>query len=121
MPGRIREIPRDRWKDFLEGFSLRHEGWLVDVETIGPSGSRTRARQVPLHRIATAPEVDRIAIRLGSDDRTEHDVSEPLSIELEEEDGAERAVWIRSESGDDTRVSFRRAVLPEAVDGILPE
>jgi len=116
----IREIPRESWNEFLDGFSLRHEGWLVDVETLGPAGPRTRARQLPLQKIARSPGGDCIAICLGPDVALEHDVRRPRHIDVEEEGGAERALRIRSESGEATRVSFRAAVPPESVDGILP-
>ena len=76
---------------------------------------------MPLHGIAPTAGEESIAIYLGTDERAEHDIPSPLRIDVEEEDGAERALCIRSESGESTRMSFRAAVLPEAVDGILPE
>ena len=115
-----REIPRGSWKEFFEGFSRRHEGWLVDVETLGPEGLREEARQTPLEEIAASPEDDRIAIRLGAPSGATHEVPRPRRIDVEEERGAERALQIRSESGASTRVSFRSALPPEMVDGVPP-
>src|SRR5262245_5846842 len=110
-----REIPRDSWKEFFEEFSRRHAGWLVDVETLGPGGSRTEARQSPLEEIAARLDEDRVVVRLGEET---HQISRPQRIEVEEDRGAERALEIRSASGESTRVSFRSALPTEMVDGI---
>jgi Family of unknown function (DUF5335) len=115
-----REIPREKWKEFFEGFSRRHEGWLVDVETLGAGGARPDARQSPLDGIAESPDGDRIEIRFGASGGS-HEIPRPRRIDVEEDRGAERALRIRSESGESTRLSFRSALPPEMVDGILPE
>ena len=43
------EIPRDEWREFFDGFSRRHEGWLVTVEVLGSDiGAQVEAYELPL-------------------------------------------------------------------------
>lgn len=61
-------ISRDRWNDFLGGFSAVNRSWPVTVEVQGQGGVRTVvARSRPLMGIAYEPEdgVRSIRIMLG--------------------------------------------------------
>ena len=45
----MREIPRDEWVKYLDGFSRRHEGWPVTVEVLGAEvGAQVEAQELPL-------------------------------------------------------------------------
>ena len=48
----MREIPRGEWVKYLDGFSRRHEGWLVTVEVLGAEiGAQVEAQELPLEGI----------------------------------------------------------------------
>lgn len=114
-----REIPREDWKEFFDGFVRRHEGWLVDVEVLGRLGAQKEASQLPLEDISSDPHARTITITVGPENRITHVVERPVKVEVEEDQGAEVALQIRSETGDATLLTFRSAVATEMVDGIL--
>jgi hypothetical protein len=48
-----REIPREEWDAFLDGFSRQHGGWLVTVEAADfDLSGRTGAHELPLAGVA---------------------------------------------------------------------
>ena len=119
-----REIPRDEWTHFLDGFSRRHEGWLVTVEVLGENGAQIEARELPLTGIAA--DRDRghtISILVGGrpEEDEGHIIRSPVSVRVEESDGVERALQIEGAQGAKTIVTFRSPAAPETVDAILPE
>ncbi|HEY4230999.1 MAG TPA: DUF5335 family protein [Thermoanaerobaculia bacterium] len=117
-----REIPRASWIEFLDGFSRRHEGWLVDVEVLGAVGAQTEAHDRPLEGISSEHAGRRIAITLGPSDRpAEHIVESPSHLRVQEEGGADLSLQIESSAGETTLLSFRSSLPPEMVDGMLPE
>lgn len=116
-----REIPRESWKEFFNGFSRRHEGWLVDVQILGPLGAQHEAENLPLEGISADHANKDISIATIEKDKiVEHFVTKPTHVLVEEADGAERALEIESSDGEKTLVTFRSAVPPEMVDGMLP-
>jgi hypothetical protein len=118
-----RDIPRESWKAFFDGFSSRHQGWLVDVEVLGSNiGAQLEAEDLPLEGISADHNNKDISIALLRDGKlTEHFVTTPERVRVEEEGGAEVAIEIESSSGPTTIVTFRAAASPEEVDGLLPE
>jgi Family of unknown function (DUF5335) len=119
-----REIPRDQWTHFLDGFSRRHDGWLVTVEVLGDEGAQVEARELPLTGITA--DQDRghtISVLLGGRPGKDaaHIIHSPAAVRVEESDGVERALEIEKEGGEKTILTFRSAVPPEMVDGVLPE
>lgn len=122
-----REIPRNEWTDFFDGFSRRHEGWLVTVQVLDREmGAQTEANDRPLRGIAadrggSDPDIE-IMVGRGPDDSLTHIVSHPVRVDVEEtEEGAEAAIKIESRDEGTTLVQFRSTVLPETVDGVGPE
>ncbi|HEY2796585.1 MAG TPA: DUF5335 family protein [Thermoanaerobaculia bacterium] len=116
-----REIPRESWIEFLNGFSRRHEGWLVDVEVLGGLGAQTEAHERPLEGISSEHDGRRIAITLGPSERpAEHVIQSPSHLRVQEEEGADLSLQIESSGGETTLLSFRSALPPEMVDGELP-
>lgn len=117
-----REIPPESWIDFFDEFSRRHQGWLVDVEILGPLGAQYEAEQVPLQGISAdhANKDISISLALPTNKIVEHFVLHPAKVRVEEQGGAEGAIQIESSEGQTTLVSFRSAVPPEMVDGLLP-
>ena len=61
-----KEIPREKWTEFFDGFSQRHEGWLVNVQVLGDSGAQTEVRELPLTGISADRDAARtISILVG--------------------------------------------------------
>jgi hypothetical protein len=118
-----RDIARESWKEFFDGFSRRHQAWLVDVEVLGSDiGAQLEAEDLPLEGISADHNNKDISIALLRDGKViEHFVTKPERVRVEEEGGAEVAIEIDSSSGPTTIVTFRAAASPEEVDGLLPE
>jgi hypothetical protein len=120
MTTETREIPRESWIEFLDGFSRRHEGWLVDLEVLGAVGAQTEAHDRPLEGISSEHAGRRIAITLGPSERpAEHIVESPSHLRVQEEGGADLSLQIESSAGETTLLSFRSSLPPEMVDGML--
>jgi hypothetical protein len=126
--GAVREIPRDEWVEYLNGFSRQHEGWLVTVEVLGTEiGAQVEAQELPLEGItaelkAGGEDVITIIIGGGSRERVTHNILQPTHVRIEQsESEADMTLQIESGSGVTTLVSFRSAMLPEMVDGIVSE
>jgi hypothetical protein len=120
------EIPRDRWKTFLDTFSRQHEGWLATVEVLGTDiGAQEEAHDLPLEGITAtsregAPET--IAINLGktSEDHVTHTIAEPSRVWLEQtSQGANAALEIESADEVKTLLRFRSALPADMVDGVV--
>jgi len=118
----IETIPQRYWAAFLRSFSRKHRGWLVRMETDGHAGEAgVRARDIALTSIALEPKPPdgEISILLGGPGGLTHWIDRPEAIELEEnEEGADRALAIRSDDGSKTVLRFGSAALPERVNGI---
>ncbi|HEY0378950.1 MAG TPA: DUF5335 family protein [Pyrinomonadaceae bacterium] len=123
-----REIPRDEWVEFFDGFSHQHEGWLVTVEVLGGElGAQVEARELRLGGISAdlkGDDEDAISIMVGEtpDDHVTHTITRPTHVSLEQtQEGANEALQIESGEGVTTLLRFRSAVLPEMVDGFVSE
>ena len=121
-----REIPRDEWVTFFDGFSRQHEGWLAAVEVFGADiGAHVEARELPLEGVTAdlkGGDKDTISIILGeaAEDHITHTITAPAHVRLEQTaEGANVALQIESASGATTLLRFRSAVLPEMVDGVV--
>ena len=123
---KTREIPRDEWSAFFDGFSRRHEGWIASLEVFGPdTGAQTEERALPLKGVtAELGEGDGDSIQImfgaGPDDHVTHSITRPVEVSLEQtEEGADEALAIKSADGVTALLNFRSAVLPELVDGVV--
>lgn len=124
----MREIPRDEWIEFFDGFSRQHEGWLAAVEVFGADiGAQVEARELPFAGITAefkGSGENMISLLLGeeAEDHVTHTISRPTHVRLEQTaEGANAALQIESADGTTTLLRFRSAVLPEMVDGIVSE
>lgn len=121
----MREIPRDEWVEYLDGFSRQHEGWLVTVEVVGCEiGAQVEAEEMALARITadlkSGEDVISIILGKGLTERVTHNVARPTHLRIEQTgSGADLALQIESDGGATTLVRFRSAVLPEMVDGVV--
>lgn len=125
---RTREIPRDEWVAFFDGFSRQHEGWLVTIEVLGSElGAQVEARELRLEGITAdlkGGDEDTISIMVGEtpDDHITHVITAPSHVHLEQtQEGANEALQIESGDRVTTLLRFRSAMLPEMVDGIVFE
>ncbi len=111
-----REIPRDEWGSFLNGFSRRHERWRITVDVLSPDlGAQTEVKQVPLLGISAAAKCGENKISImtanGPGAHTTHFIEEPRRLWLEQsEEGADRSIEIESANGIKTIVRFRDTV-----------
>ena len=119
------EIPRQQWATFFDGFSRRHQGWLVTVEILGPDiGDQVEARELPLEGITAELRdsgEDEIEIFVGTrpDSHLSHKISAPERVYLKRSDeGADEALEIASRDVA-ALVRFRSAILPEMVDAVV--
>ena len=120
-----RDIPRDEWISFFDGFSLRHQGWLVTIEVLGSDiGAQVEAMEMPLEGISAdlnRSGTDIILIFIGREpqEHLTHTVNAPERVRLKQtDDGADEALEIES-AGLTTLLHFRSTILPELVDGLL--
>ncbi|HYR42609.1 MAG TPA: DUF5335 family protein [Terriglobia bacterium] len=107
-------IPQKIWKDFLERFSQRHAGWLVQVETHDRDTEETVASRVTaLHSIELDLEEEknpRINVTLLSDNKEiKHILFRPSQMMLYMSDQEEEdALQITSLNTENT-IRFRGA------------
>ena len=118
-----RTVLRREWREFLLGFSRKHSGWLVSIET---------------HDLKTGETVTSHLVRPGSVELDREDKKNPrINVIVRDEDKEIKHIFFRpsdlklyvSEDGNDeglrivslntvTTVRFRVAASPELVDGV---
>jgi len=103
-----REIPRSAWIEFLDAFSRRHEGSIVDVDVLGQVGAQKEARERPLEGVSSEHGGKRIAIAVGPRaNLVEHIIQAPSHLRVLEDRGAAVALQIESADGETTLLSVR--------------
>lgn len=118
-----KEIPNTEWSNFLESFTMQHDGWLVDVESVREGKSSLHAEGLPLEGIMPRVGTDeprRVIVTVGGS-MEKHQrivVPEPASIHVQADNGVETGLEIESRDGSLTRVRFISPVAPETIDGI---
>jgi hypothetical protein len=123
----VREIPEAEWQAFLTQFSGGHRAWLATVDR-APVAARGHVAAIERPLGSVLPELsDRrvigIEIRFQQDPqgRDSIRIDAPIRLRVDETaEGAARGLEIEDESGECTRIRFRAAPLPEALDGIAP-
>ena len=108
-----REIPRTEWSAFINSFSSRHQGWVVDVELFGPAiGAQVEGRGLVLQGVTDEWDEmnhNSIVIMAGNrrDDHVTHSINRPTEISLESTDcGMDAALSIMDEDGTRTLLTF---------------
>ena len=120
-----REIPRGEWRQFLESFTLQHDGWLVNV--FGTFADPLLLQDTPLQGVVsrrdeTTGELQVIAtVGKRTEDHRRIVSHRPVAIRVESENGVDRAVEIESEDGSMMRLAICAPIAPELVDGIMPK
>lgn len=122
------EIPRSDWRTFFDRFSRQHEGWVASLEVMGPDiGVQEQASELVFEGISLSSQdagPETIAINLGREpeDHVTHTIAEPKRVWLQRTpDGANAALEIESADEIKTLLRFRSALLPEMVDGLVPD
>lgn len=111
------EIPTGEWQSFLNGFSLKHDKWIANVEVLGANGERdVEVRERPFSGISydePGTGETRIFIDLSADEpgnSLEHSVINPTRVVLLGSNSDDIA--IKSSDGSTTIVRFVRASDP---------
>jgi hypothetical protein len=118
----MRELARESWREELDSFSRRHEGWIVSIQTRSPGGNTAvAAHDVPLQGVSPAsPRSNDIAIIVGGNrNHLTHEVHDPTALQIDlTANEAERALIIHDKDGTTTTIEFRSPMRPEEVDGL---
>ncbi len=108
-----REIPKSEWPAFINSFSSRHQGWVVDVEVFGPDiGAQVEGKGLVLQGVTDEwDEMNRnsIVIMAGNrrDDHVTHSIDRPIEISLGKSDsGMDATLSIVCEDGTRTLLTF---------------
>lgn len=116
-------IPKSEWPAFLDRFSRRYEGCLVDLEILGPDiGAQVEETGLALEGVMdewSEAAGDTIMIMAGNkpDGHVTHSIGRPTEVSLERtEEGDDVALSIKSADGITALLTFRATALPEAVD-----
>lgn len=119
------QIARSEWPSFFDGFSSRHEGWLVTLEVFQPDiGAQVEERDLALEGVTAElgdGDEDTIQIMIGGkvNQHLTHTIANPKEVSLEQtEDGADQALAIKSADDAMTLLRFRSAMRPEMVDAM---
>jgi hypothetical protein len=118
-----RNVPREQWPTFLEGFSRRHRAWLATVEQISPAMGRAGAAEAPLASVTATRDGQEVAIEISfaGDGHVPLTIDNPTAIRVRETgDGTESGLEIVDDEGVCTRVGFRVTARPEMLDGVAP-
>jgi Family of unknown function (DUF5335) len=120
-----REIPRDQWVGFFDGFSQQHQGWLVNVQvTQNGQSSQLEARDLPLESIAASlkhgdDNTLSIILEQGQKQYLTHSISNAKRVLLLKTDaGADAGLCIEGAEGNKTEMNFRTPAQPETLDGV---
>ena len=117
----IRDVPRDQWPDFLEGFSRRHRAWLTTVDQ-SADVVRGGSAEAPLGAVTATTQgrdVSAIEIAFTGDGHIPLRVEHPRILRVRQAgDGAETGLEIVDDQGVSTQVGFRAAVRPDTLDGM---
>jgi hypothetical protein len=122
----VRDIPEAEWQEFLAQFSQGHRAWLATVDRGHVTSGDVMAIERPLHSVMpqiSARRVVGIEIRFQEDSHAPEPIriDAPIRLRVDETaEGAARGLEIQDESGESTRIRFRAAPLPEALDGLAP-
>lgn len=117
------DIPRADWTAALAEFNTMHSSWLVSVEVLTPGmGAQPEIAGMALTGLTFEPaRGGAIVIAAGrdADAHVAHVIEAPTHVRIARTgSGADAALEIESADGAKTILRFRKAVLPETVDGV---
>jgi RNA:NAD 2'-phosphotransferase (TPT1/KptA family) len=113
----IEVIPRSRWREFLNGFSRAHQGWLVTLESVPPSADPSvLMHNVPL--LGVSDDQGRIVVATAGGASHTDRIVDAVALRVDRVEGADRGLEIESADGNVWRLRFRSVVPTELVDGM---
>jgi hypothetical protein len=107
------EIPRNRWVDELDAFTVTHEGWLVSVDVLGEDiGAQREIDNMPLLGVsAERLEGERtiaISVARSKVEHVTHVIRAATRVYVERgNDGATAGLLVQSEDGTSTVLRCR--------------
>lgn len=105
----VREIPREKWSEFLTKFGNQHRGWPVTLEERRGFGKVVAAQNWSLQQLTSdsAQGHEQISITIGEMDRTRitHVVNDPIRLWVQSGEREEQ-VEIEATDGTLTAVHF---------------
>lgn len=114
-----KQIPKSEWPAFVNSFSSRHQGWLVNLDVFGPDiGAQVEGTALMLEGLTEEyDEMKGNTIMIMAGNRPEahvtHTIIHPTEISLEKSDAGEDVVLsIKAEDGVSTLLTLPSAVLP---------
>ena len=117
-----REIPREQWPQFLNGYTRDHRWRLVNVEILDPEGGvGLQASSVPLEgmvaEIRHGHNVLEIGVESASGGHLWHRIADPTRVYLQEPEGDKpETMLIESATGVRTLVHLSSNRLPAVPD-----
>jgi hypothetical protein len=118
------EIPRNEWVEFLNSFSLQHEGWLVSLSVAHEPNAWIEKSLCPLQRIGIHCAMEKSCVNISmlqDGEQRIYLVPNPLHLTFKrDKSGAHQGLDISSADGSVTALRFRAAAHPESLDGVLP-
>jgi hypothetical protein len=107
------DVPRDEWTPFFDGFSTRHEGWMVSVEIVGSDIGYQEQSRRPLAGVTAEIKdgIARIEISVGNlvDGHVVHIIEAPQRVWCKPPElYGDEAIEIEDGEGRKTLVSFVR-------------
>ena len=119
-----RVIDRREWVGFADGFSRRHDGWLISVALEeGPTTRAYATRDVPLRGIVAEGDEERGSVMILAGEVTPHVahfIEHPVMLAVDEmADGTEMELAITDASGVRTILELRSPIRTELVDGMV--
>jgi len=111
------EIKSTDWKTFCNRFLRLHQGALMTVTQIEPSGRSVEILQdMPLRNVWMESDDcnDRILLNFQQEGKREitHEIIEPIHVKLREEGGGQKGLQIDAENGS-TLVLFQSGHIEE--------
>ena len=103
-----KQIPKSEWPAFLNSFSSRHHGWLMNLEILGADiGAQVEGKGLVLEGVMD--QGDTVMIMAGNkpEDHLTRSISRPMEISIEKtETGEDVALSIKGEDGISTLLVF---------------
>jgi uncharacterized protein DUF5335 len=119
------EIPREQWTRFLDDFSKKHEGWIVNWEVLGAKlGDQQKNARLPLVGISADLKGSKPRVEVMTGGRLDAHVSQiietPRRIMFRQPDQpGHEAIEVESDDGITTLITFRH-IDPEQKEFLLP-
>ena len=108
-----RDIPKNEWPVFLNRFSGRHQGWVINLEIFGSDiGAQVEGNNLVLEGLTgewSQINGSTITIMAGArpDNHVTHSISRPTELSVETTDtGEDVALSIKAEDGTRTLLTF---------------